>query len=111
MEMEGMKRIQEVRAFLAKVSNDVMSRMKRISVYLFFTLVLVLCGCSTFNYEWRQAARQPIPTSDIIGRWEGRWISSANGHQDILRCLITRVDERNYEAKFHAAYKKWITFH
>jgi hypothetical protein len=28
-----------------------------------------------------------------------------------LRCLITQIDESQYEAKFHAAYKTWITFH
>lgn len=83
--------------------------MKTISAYLVTALALTLCGCSTFNYEWRQAARRPIPTNDISGQWEGRWTSTANVHNDTLRCLITKVDERNYDAKFHAAYKKWIT--
>lgn len=72
---------------------------------------LIFCGCSTFNYEWRQAVKKPIPTNNITGRWEGRWISQANGHNDQLRCLITQVDEAHYAAKFHAAYKTWITFH
>ena len=73
--------------------------------------VLLLCGCSTFNYEWRQAVKKPIPTNNITGRWTGRWISQANGHNDQLRCLITQVDKTHYDAKFHAAYKTWITFH
>jgi hypothetical protein len=76
-----------------------------------FFAALLLCGCSTFNYEWRQAVKKSTPTNDITGRWEGRWISQVNGHNDQLRCLITRVDETHYDAKFHAAYKTWITFH
>jgi hypothetical protein len=70
---------------------------------------LTLCGCSTFEYEWRQAARKPAPTEGITGRWEGRWISQANGHNDKLRALITAVDTNHYDVKFHAAYKKWFT--
>jgi len=68
-------------------------------------------GCSTFNYEWRQAAKKTTPTSEIAGRWEGSWLSHANGHNDNMRCLITQVDANHYDAKFHAAYKKWITIY
>ena len=71
----------------------------------------LLSGCSAFNYEWRQAAKTPTPTGGITGRWEGRWISEANGHNDQLRALITVVDTNHYDVKFHAAYKKWITVH
>ncbi len=74
-------------------------------------LCLFATGCSTFNYEWRQAAKHPTPTNGITGRWEGRWISKSSGHNDQMRCLITRVDDTHYDAKFHAAYKKWITIH
>jgi hypothetical protein len=71
----------------------------------------VFSGCSTFNYEWRQAANKPAPTNGITGRWEGRWLSHANGHNDKLRCLI--MDRTNhYDAKFHAVYSherfKWL---
>ena len=69
-----------------------------------------LAGCSAFNYEWRQAARLPAPTNDITGRWQGHWTSEATGHHDALRCLVIKVDDNNYDAKFHAAYKRWITF-
>jgi hypothetical protein len=72
---------------------------------------LMLCGCSTFNYEWRQAMKKPVPGDEIAGPWEGRWVSQANGHNDRLRALITAVDTNHYDVKFHAAYKKWITIH
>lgn len=87
------------------------NRMKTILTLAVAATGFFLSGCSSFKYEWRQAAKNPIPTEDITGRWEGRWKSDSNGHQDNLRCLITKVDERNYDAKFHAAYKKWITVH
>jgi len=102
--------VKELRAFLVDVSNDVIWRMKIISACFPFVLLL-LCSCSTFNYEWRQSTKQAVSTNDITGRWEGSWKSAANGHEDTLRCLITKVDEQTYKAKFHAAYKKWITFH
>lgn len=85
--------------------------MKRIFHFAIASTAFVLCGCSTFNYEWRQAAKKPVPTNDITGPWEGRWISQANGHHDALRALITAVDTNHYDVKFHAAYKKWITVH
>ena len=77
----------------------------------FLAAALVLCGCSTFNYEWRQAVRKPVPSEGITGRWEGRWLSQANGHNDKLQALIAAVDTNHYDVKFHAAYKKWITVH
>jgi len=72
---------------------------------------LALCGCSTFNYEWRQAAKKPAPTNQITGRWEGHWTSEESGHNDRLRALITQVDTNHYQVRFRADYKKWITFH
>src|SRR4026207_2115342 len=62
-------------------------------------------GLSPFNYEWRQAAKQPTPAHNVTGRWEGRWISGATGHKDKLRALITPVDTNHYDVKFHAAYR------
>jgi hypothetical protein len=78
-------------------------------------LLVLLCGCSAFNYEWRQAAKKRTPANTIEGRWEGRWLSRATGHNDKLRALITSVDTNHYDIKFHAAYKSetfsWITVH
>ena len=78
---------------------------------LFGLAAFVLSGCSAFNYEWRQAAKKPTPAGDITGRWEGRWISEANGHNDKLRALVIVLDTNHYDVKFHAAYKQWITVH
>ena len=63
-------------------------RAKNISARLCLGLglaTIIFSGCSAFNYEWRQAAKKTTPVSSITGRWEGRWISEANGHNDKLR--------------------------
>jgi hypothetical protein len=75
----------------------------------------LLCGCSTFNYEWRKAAAKPTSPDTITGRWDGRWLSHANGHNDRLRCLISQTGSNRYDAKFHAAYSHprftWFKVH
>ena len=71
--------------------------------------LLALTGCSSFHREWREAATRAVPANDFAGRWEGRWSSEANGHNDQLRALITVVDTNHYDVKFHAAYQNWQT--
>ncbi len=73
-------------------------------------LVILLPGCSSFNHQWKQAAAQSAPAADILGRWQGTWQSDASGHHDPLRCLITRNDQGEYQARFHAKYHKLLTF-
>ena len=68
-----------------------------------------LSGCSSFNREWRAAGKQPAP-SGLAGRWEGRWVSDANGHNDKLRCVITEKGANDYSAHFHATYKHIFHF-
>ena len=73
-------------------------------------LAVLFCGCSSFNRAWNQAARTPVPPGSIEGRWEGRWLSAANGHDGRLRCLITKDSEETYQARFRATYKKLLHF-
>jgi hypothetical protein len=73
-------------------------------------VVLLLTGCSTFNYEWRREAKKPTPTNDITGRWEGSWLSDKNGHEGRLRCIITPETNGVFQAKFYATYQKWLHF-
>jgi hypothetical protein len=81
------------------------------TVSLFVTAGLVLCGCSTFNREWREAAKDPLPTNGITGRWQGHWASAVNGHHGDLRALVTSADANHCDVRFRAAYKKWVTVH
>ncbi|HEY0551552.1 MAG TPA: hypothetical protein VGF13_18250 [Verrucomicrobiae bacterium] len=81
--------------------------MKQLFRLTIIVAAFILTGCSAFNYEWRQAAKQPGAASarDITGRWEGRWSSKSSGHENKMRALIARRDTNHYDVKFHAAYK------
>ena len=72
--------------------------------------LLLTCGCSTFNRDWKKAAQQPTPIDSIEGRWEGRWLSETNGHTGKLRCLVTREGEDRCAAQFRATYAKVFHF-
>ena len=73
-------------------------------------LALVLCGCSSFNRDWRRAGTLPASPDSIEGRWEGRWVSDANGHNGKLRCLMTRISDSEYRARFRATYARVLKY-
>lgn len=73
-------------------------------------LAALFGGCSTFTYDWRQAAKQPTPTNDITGRWDGSWMSTANGHRGALRCLVTKRADGGFDARYRATYQRVFTF-
>ena len=80
------------------------------SVAILAGIIMSVTGCSTFNNEWKKAATVPPHTGDIIGRWEGSWLSDKNGHHGKLRCLVTRIDERHYRARYKATWWKVFRF-
>ena len=73
-------------------------------------IVLFCAGCAGFGREWRQAGGLPWPPGDIAGRWDGSWRSDVNHHEGKLRCVLTKVEEGQYRAKFHARYRKVLSF-
>ena len=77
---------------------------------LLLGLACHLSGCSSFNREWRAASKSLNTPDDIVGRWEGTWTSTSTGHQERLRCLITKQNERGYTARFHAKYRHVLSF-
>jgi hypothetical protein len=70
-----------------------------------------MCGCSSFDRNWKSAAQtwQPTGHTDLTGPWIGTWRSAVNGHNGALRCLIARTGEYTYHARFAATY--WNVFH
>ncbi len=66
-------------------------------------------GCS-FNRAWNAAATTPVPANDLQGRWQGTWVSEANAHSGKLRCLVTRLEDGKYQARYHAKYRKILGF-
>jgi hypothetical protein len=72
-------------------------------------LVLFFTSCTNFDNAWRKAATRK-PSHDLSGRWEGRWISSRNGHNGALRTVITPEGANKFHALFHATYGSVLTF-
>src|SRR5262245_538070 len=73
-------------------------------------VILATTGCSTFDRDWKIAAATPTPTNDLAGRWQGTWVSEVNGHNDKLRCLVSRQSDTNYTARFHAKHRTILSF-
>lgn len=71
-------------------------------------LLLLLSGCSTFECDW-EAARA-LPPDPVLGRWEGTWLSAANGHNGGLRCLIATDDQGKTQARYRATYACCFSF-
>lgn len=74
------------------------------------SVALLVCGCSTFNRDWRAAANQPVATNSMEGRWEGQWLSHVNGHTGNLRCLLSHESDTRLLARFRASYWKIFRF-
>lgn len=77
-------------------------------VVLIFVL-LTSTGCSSFNRDWKKAASVSQP-ADIQGRWEGTWASHPSGHAGALRCLVEKISDQSYRARFDSTYKKVLHF-
>lgn len=77
---------------------------------LCFALALLVCGCSSFNREWKRVGRQPVLPDSIVGRWEGHWLSDVNAHTGKLRCILTGEKNGIYAARFRATYMKVLNF-
>ena len=77
--------------------------------YTALTLLFLASGC-TFNHDWKQATRQSSPAAGLEGPWEGSWKSDVDGHSGRLRSLIRKKTDALYEARFHANYRKILTF-
>ena len=78
-------------------------------VLLWCLLPLAARGGS-FEDDWKAALATPAPTNDMAGPWQGAWASKKNKGHDQLRCLITKVSERDYQARFRAHYWKVFRF-
>ena len=75
-----------------------------------FLVALLLIGCTTFNRDWKRAGLTENAVEGIEGRWEGRWVSDVNGHNGALRCLISKEPDGAYRTRFHAKYRRILSF-
>src|SRR5580658_190649 len=67
-------------------------------------LAALVNNASDFKRRWNQPAPAPAAANGLQGRWQGKWISEANGHRGPLRCLLARGQAGDYQATFHAVY-------
>lgn len=72
--------------------------------------LLLVTGCSSFNREWKAAAVVPSSPGSIEGAWDGTWLSGHNAHTGRLRAIITKLNDDEYYARFHATYMRVLTF-
>ena len=73
-------------------------------------LSALLSGGCAFSRAWNEAAKTPVPANDIQGRWRGTWASDVSAHTGKLSCLITKQDDGKYQARYHANYRKILSF-
>ena len=74
--------------------------MKKLVIVLL--VAFALAACSTFEPQWQAALKQPA--TGVTGAWIGRWQSEHNGHNDVLRCVVSSKTNGQYETHFHAKY-------
>lgn len=67
----------------------------RVAIGLFLTTLLPSCG-SEFRSAWKKA---PV-TSGATGKWEGTWLSAANGHHGTLRCVVAAPQSPQNDQEF-----------
>jgi hypothetical protein len=67
-------------------------------------LAALVSNASAFKRRWSQDLPPPTSVNGLQGRWQGEWISEANGHHGALRCVLAREASSDYQATFHAVY-------
>lgn len=74
---------------------------------------LFLVGCTNFKEQWKkataEAAKRKGNYADLTGPWEGTWKSDVNGHNGKLRCLITKLENGQYEFHYWAQWQKVLS--
>ncbi len=87
----------------ATASNNLPSQLRGVVCVL---VSLLVAGCSSFNSDWKKTAGTAISPDTIEGGWEGSWLSAVKGHHGALRCIMTRIDDTQYRARYRATYWK-----
>jgi hypothetical protein len=82
-----------------------MSGMKpSFAVVLGLSVLLSLCGCQSFESDWRAAPTSPA--DNLTGRWIGTWQNTNNTHSGPLRAVLWQRDTNRFDARFHAGWGK-----
>ena len=71
---------------------------------LLISLAVGGSACSRFDRDWKLAMAMPGPSEGLEGPWEGRWKSDAGHGSGKLRCILSRLSEDEYLARFRATF-------
>jgi len=90
-------------------SADILGKTIGVVVGLFFAPAAL----RVFQLQSRFGARRRLDQRgrrSVAGRWDGRWLSEANGHHGNLRCLMTRESEERCQARFSRDVRRRLSF-
>src|SRR5438034_8120352 len=71
-------------------------------------LAAVFNDRSAFDQLWLQSQAGGNSAESLFARWQGEWISEANGHHGELRSLLDHKNPTQLEARFCATYARWL---
>jgi hypothetical protein len=82
-------------------------------------LIVLICGCSSFNKDYQRTAAQPAPATQttqphqaIIGAWEGTWKSDAgHGGGKLYAIVMQKANNSDYpvyHVRFRAHFWGWF---
>lgn len=95
--------------------------MKTSQLARFAASLLVLTLLSSCNSAFRRAwsadiCPAPPPANGVAGKWEGTWLSAANGHHGELRCVVSGplevgklYEKGDHQFFYHATWKKILS--
>lgn len=69
-------------------------------------------GCSSFEHRFAEAAQSPPKREHFAGAYAGKWASAQHpGGGGNLRCILSRLNDSDYVADFHATWHGFSSEH
>ncbi len=71
-------------------------------------LAALFSNASHFHREWFERKADHSAKESIQGRWQGEWLSDANGHHGQVKGILAELAPGQYKASFYATYAKFL---
>ena len=72
-------------------------------LWIGFLAALLLASCSSYQKDFRSAAKTYQPKPSPTGPWKGTWKSEVNGHHGPLWCLVSH--DQSAPQTWHFRYR------